>query len=163
MKTLARITLVAAICFSAIGCDQATKKIAAEHLPRGEMHTFFNDVLRIGYTENTGAFLGMGSAWAPDVRFWVFVVAVGVFLLGMLGYLLVASKQSALGVAGLSLLFSGGLSNFLDRLYNNAVVDFMNMGVGSLRTGVFNVADMAIMLGGLLWILSQRQSHKAAG
>ena len=44
-----------------------------------------------------------------------------------------------------ALILGGGLSNMWDRiLHSGFVVDFMNLGIGSLRTGIFNVADMAI-------------------
>ena len=43
----------------------------------------------------------------------------------------------------LSLILSGGISNFYDRVVNNdAMIDFLNIGLGSLRTSVFNVAIM---------------------
>ena len=35
----------------------------------------------------------------------------------------------------------------MDRLIHGSVVDFLNVGIGPVRTGVFNVADVAIMLG----------------
>jgi signal peptidase II len=50
-------------------------------------------------------------------------------------------------MTSLTLIFSGGISNLYDRVLNNdAVIDFLNVGIGSLRTGIFNVADMANML-----------------
>ena len=53
-----------------------------------------------------------------------------------------------LQTVALSAIFGGGLSNILDRILNNGlVVDFMNMGIGSVRTGIFNIADVAIMSG----------------
>ena len=46
------------------------------------------------------------------------------------------------------MILGGGISNEYDRIFNNrAVVDFMNMGIGQLRTGLFNVADVLIMIG----------------
>ena len=48
----------------------------------------------------------------------------------------------------------GGLSNLIDRLiYDGRVTDFLNVGIGSLRTGIFNLADMAILAGALLLVL----------
>ena len=47
---------------------------------------------------------------------------------------------------GLVLFISGGASNWIDRVLRGSVVDFLNMGIGPLRTGVFNMADVAIML-----------------
>jgi signal peptidase II len=54
----------------------------------------------------------------------------------------------------LALLCGGGLANWLDRLLNGgAVTDFVSFGVGWLRTGIFNVADVAIMAGAALLLL----------
>ncbi len=59
-------------------------------------------------------------------------------------------------IAGLSLMLGGGFSNLYDRIFNNgAVVDFLNVGIVGLRTGIFNVADMALMLGAALLIYFQ--------
>jgi signal peptidase II len=54
---------------------------------------------------------------------------------------------------GAMLFLAGGASNLLDRIMHGTVVDFMNVGVGSLRTGIFNVADVALMIGVALMIL----------
>ena len=42
------------------------------------------------------------------------------------------------------------------------VIDFMNVGIGSLRTGIFNVADMAIMLGAGILVLEGWRSDNQA-
>jgi signal peptidase II len=48
---------------------------------------------------------------------------------------------------------AGGASNLIDRLiYDGYVLDFLNVGVGSVRTGIFNVADAFIMAGVILLI-----------
>ena len=144
----ARLILLAVITLLTVGCDQATKALAAQHLIRGEVHSHLFDTVRIIYAENSGAFLGLGGHLSSEARFWVFVVLVGLFLLGLAAYTLVGRGLTRAPVVALALLFAGGLSNFYDRLFNNgAVIDFINMGVGPLRTGIFNVADMAIMLG----------------
>ena len=49
------------------------------------------------------------------------------------------------GVARLALLLAGALGNLIDRIrWDGLVIDFLNLGIGPLRTGVFNVADMAV-------------------
>lgn len=51
-------------------------------------------------------------------------------------------------VVARSLVLSGGLGNLVDRIINDGrVIDFMNIGIGSLRTGIFNVADVCITVG----------------
>lgn len=62
----------------------------------------------------------------------------------------------------MALFVAGGSSNLLDRLTRGSVIDFMNVGLGPLRTGIFNVADMAIMLGaGLVMLASYRPNVDA--
>jgi signal peptidase II len=38
------------------------------------------------------------------------------------------------------------------------VTDFLNVGIGNLRTGIFNIADMAIMTGALLLLWKLRSA-----
>jgi signal peptidase II len=62
----------------------------------------------------------------------------------------------------LTLFFAGGASNLIDRIYRGSVIDFMNVGIGGLRTGIFNVADLAIMLGMALLIVAHFQPRQTA-
>jgi signal peptidase II len=61
----------------------------------------------------------------------------------------------------------GGIGNLIDRaLHQGAVVDFMNVGLGNLRTGIFNVADVALTGGAIalaLWGLADYARTKRAG
>jgi signal peptidase II len=78
-------------------------------------------------------------------------------LAALLLYLFVSRPQNPLVGVSIALVVGGGVSNLIDRLrYGGYVVDFLNVGIGSLRTGIFNVADMAIMAGVLLWAFSDR-------
>lgn len=154
-----RLLVIFLITLPCIGCDQATKLLAAEHLPKFQMTSYFNDILRVGYTENTGAFLGLGNNLSEQTRFWLLVVLVGMFLSALFIYLVSNSKQHLTSLIALTLVFSGGISNFFDRVVNNgAVIDFLNIGVGSIRTGIFNVADIAIMLGVFLLLFAQSEN-----
>lgn len=83
---------------------------------------------------------------------------VGVLLLILTAYLLLNRDLHRLELVAGALIIGGGTSNLLDRLLNNgAVVDFLNVGIGPLRTGIFNVADMTIMLGVAVWLLIKRE------
>jgi len=159
MEVWKRILTIFIVTISCVGCDQSTKALASEYLPKGQMSSYLNDIIRIGYTENIGAFLGLGSNLSEGVRFGIFVVLVGAFLFSLLAYLIFNSKQHLSPLIAFSLIFSGGLSNFYDRAFNNgAVIDFLNIGVGSLRTGIFNVADIAIMLGVFMLLFVSNQN-----
>ena len=148
MGVLRKAVLITAVLFSCVGCDQVTKTVAKSCLVTPQPVYLMGDILRFQYTENTGAFLGLGAQLPETVRFWSFIIFVGLVLLGVLWFIWRSHELNRLSVLGGSLVVGGGFSNLLDRLFNDgAVVDFMNMGVGDLRTGIFNVADMAIMVG----------------
>ncbi|WP_036801774.1 signal peptidase II [Photobacterium marinum] len=154
MDICKRIQVVFLVSLSCIGLDQATKILASQELSKNVMISYLSDLLRVGYTENIGAFLGLGNTLSDEYRFGFFVIAVGTFLLGLLAYIVTSSKQNLSSLIALSMVFSGGFSNFYDRVTNNgAVIDFLNVGIGSVRTGVFNVADVAIMIGVLMLLL----------
>ncbi len=149
-----RIALVAIVA-SCIGCDQAAKRVAVDELTGRERISLLGDTVRVELTENTGAFLGLGADWPPAVRFWVLVVATSVFLAFMAHHLFRLGAGQRLHALGAALVLGGGLGNLIDRVaHDGRVVDFLNVGVGSLRTGIFNVADMAITGGVALWMVA---------
>jgi len=43
----------------------------------------------------------------------------------------------------------------MDRVARGSVVDFINIGIGDLRTGIFNVADMALMIGVIIVVIAE--------
>jgi signal peptidase II len=149
-RRLQFISLVIVLC---VTLDQATKVLAQNLLKDQPRQEFLGGTFRLQYMENPGAFLGLGSSFSEPVRFWIFVACVSVVML-LMGRALLKEARMNLGysvgwTSGLALLFSGGLGNLIDRIIRGqgTVVDFMNVGFGSLRTGVFNVADMAILAG----------------
>ncbi|MBE0387757.1 signal peptidase II [Pseudoalteromonas luteoviolacea] len=146
------IALVCAICLI---LDQGTKWWASDYLVPWQMTSYWGDIVRIGYTENLGVFLSFGADFTPLQRTLFFVIAIGVFLSALMGYMLKSHDLTKLQVTSLSLIFAGGLGNLIDRVLNQgAVIDFINVGVGSLRTGIFNIADVAIMIGAVIIILA---------
>ena len=64
-------------------------------------------------------------------------------------------------LSGASLVLAGGASNWIDRLVRGSVIDFMNVGIGRLRTGVFNVADVAIMAGVTCIVVSRLRAGRS--
>jgi signal peptidase II len=157
-----RLALLIAIV-TTIGCDRVTKHVAAITLSDGPSRSFLADTFRLVYAENTGAFLGLGQDWPRPVRSAVFGVGNALLLIALV---VVArrgnwSRRALLGVA---LFVAGGASNLVDRITYGMVIDFMNVGIGSLRTGIFNVADMAITLGaGILAIEGYRSTNDLRG
>ncbi|AQA20198.1 signal peptidase II [Halioglobus japonicus] len=156
---LKRAFLVAMIALSVVGCDQTTKHIAQSQLAHDKSHSYFYDSFRLTYAENTGAFLSLGSKLPDTTRFAIFSILVGGMLLGAIIYTLTSPSLTSLEQFGWSVVIGGGLGNLHDRIFNNgAVIDFLNLGIGSVRTGIFNIADMAILLGIALILWPKRRA-----
>ena len=156
-----RLALLIAVV-STIGCDRVTKHVATMVLAGGEVHSYLADTVRLEYVENTGGFLGLGADLPDAWRTTLFTAINGVVLLVMAVEALRFRWRGWL-LTGVCLVLAGGASNWVDRVARGTVVDFMNLGVGPLRTGVFNVADVAIMLGVAALALSGfRSTHNAS-
>ncbi len=140
MKFIKRTIFILFILFFCVGCDQATKSLAKQSLPKLEVIRLLNDTFRLQYTENPGAFLGLGTNISQKVRYWVFTILVGIFLSGLLIYQLLTIHLSKYQTMAMSLVLGGGFGNLIDRVYNNGqVIDFMNLGIGSIRNiGIYH-------------------------
>jgi len=143
-----KLMLIGITSLISIAIDQWTKYLATRYLLGREEISWWSDFFVLTYSINHGAFLGLGSSLPEQVRDLIFSGLVGLFLIGFTVYTLRDNSMNNLQNLACGLVLSGGFSNLYDRITNNGgVVDFMNMGIGSLRTGIFNVADMAIMAG----------------
>jgi signal peptidase II len=138
-----------------VGCDRVSKHFAARELAERPRQSFLADTVRLEYAENTGAFLSFGETWHPVARLGVFTIGTGLILCGMVAAAF-RFRLSDPALVGLAFYFAGGASNLVDRVVRGSVIDFMNVGVGPLRTGIFNVADMAILLGVGIFIFTSR-------
>ncbi len=158
MSKLKRVIIILFVVLSCAGCDQSTKYLATQNLVKGEVSTFAGDIFKLQYVENSGAFLGMGNSLSEKQRFIFFSVAVSIVLGILFLYTLLSVGLSSFSVISLSIILGGGLSNLHDRFINSgAVVDFLNIGIGTLRTGIFNIADVFILVGVSMFLL---HSHK---
>jgi signal peptidase II len=154
-----RLALLA-IVVATIGCDQASKHVASARLVDGQRQSYLGDAVRLEYSENPGGFLSLGADLPGWARTAVFSGGSAILLIASV-FSALWHKLGRLALLGLWLWFGGAASNLLDRVGDGRVVDFLNVGIGPLRTGIFNVADMAIMLGVALLIAGLRVMQNA--
>ncbi len=153
---MGRAAIISLVLFFSIGCDQVTKIGARKYLQDRETMSFLGDTFRLTYVENHGAFLGLGSTLPELARTIIFTVFVTGFLIALLVWVIRTPSLTKLSLVSLSLLAGGGIGNVIDRLIQNGgVTDFMNMGIGPVRTGIFNVADVWIVIGAALLFFSK--------
>lgn len=143
--------LLAVLC---VGCDHATKHIAESWLAGAGVVSYLGDVVRFELVENPGAMLGLGARLPEGPRELILVWLVPA-VLGVLCVQFVRSPETQpRELFALALIAGGGLSNWLDRLmHQGTVTDFVSLGIGPLRTGIFNLADVSVMAGVALLLL----------
>jgi signal peptidase II len=155
MVRTGRLVVLLALVVATIGCDRVTKHVARVALEGAPRLSLLGDTVRLEYAENTGGFLSLGANLPPAVRTAVFTVGTGLALAAMLGAALFM-RWTAWQLVGISLFMAGSASNLADRVMRGTVVDFLNVGIGPVRTGIFNVADVAVLAGMclVLWRVS---------
>jgi len=144
--------------------DVLTKAWAVQALvPRHVPHRIIGDVLRFTLSYNPGAAFGMSVGSAS--RWFFGVLAVGIIVL-MLRVTRDLVRVSWLGSVGLPLVLGGAVGNLIDRVRGDqGVVDFIDIGVGTVRFWTFNIADMGVSIGAAclviaLWRLDAAESRE---
>jgi len=137
-----------------IGCDQVSKNVARKSLEYYERTEVIGQYFVLTKIENKGAMLGAFSSLPEDVRFVVLGIVPAIVLLLGLGLLLRQEKTHIIRIVGFCLVIGGGAGNIIDRLLYGSVTDFMILSTGQWQTGIFNMADVSVMLGTLLVLVS---------
>lgn len=132
--------------------DQITKIIVTKLFTYGEslpVTSFFNMVL----VYNKGAafsFLANQGGWQ---RYFFSVLGIGAAL--FIVYLLTKHRGQRLFCWALALILGGAIGNVIDRLLYGHVIDFLDFHVGGWHWPAFNVADSAICIGAVLFVIDE--------
>ena len=153
------VSAILVIClFCLVGCDQVTKGIARHELGAGESIALIGGFVRLTYAENPGTFMGLGAELDDIWRWSIYIGSSVVVLISLVLVFLYADHLDRALTIGLLLILSGAVGNLADRFMNQGrVIDFIVLGLGGLHTGVFNVADVFITVGVVLFLVGSRQ------
>lgn len=139
--------------------------IVVPHVP----HRVIGDAVRLTLAYNTGAAFSMSLGPYSRYIFGAFAVVALVILWRLYRE---SKPDDRLKPLALGLAWGGAAGNLIDRIRSPlGVVDFIDIGAGSVRFWTFNVADSAVTVGAILlgWVLlqedrrQQRQERKAEG
>lgn len=122
--------------------DRLTKFLISQNFELGQSYKVIKNFFHITYTRNTGA----GFSILEGQMLFFYVITIITFII--LAYLYFKEKDIFLKIS-ISLIFAGALGNFYDRIKFNYVIDFLHFIFGNYNFPIFNVADMAITIGGL--------------
>lgn len=134
-----RWLLFIVIAVTVVAVDQLTKAWVTGAI--GQPGTGFSVLgtwLNFVYGQNSGILFGMVPQSAG---------AFAIVSLVVIGLIVVYHQKAGRGVVmsvATSLLLGGAIGNLIDRLHYGAVVDWIDMGIGTWRFWTYNVADAAI-------------------
>ncbi len=138
-----------AIIASVVALDRISKHLIERHIPLDESLDVIPGFFRLTHLQNPGGafsmFAGSSAPWrTPALILFAVAVLVVIFIV------LWRNREMNATTIALSLIFGGALGNLWDRLAHGAVTDFLDFYVGTYHWYPFNIADSAIVAGGLL-------------
>jgi signal peptidase II len=138
--TRAAVLLLTALAI--LIADQLTKALVVANLSLGEKARVLGDVVQIWHAQNRGAAFSLFQGGTA-----VFVV-VSILSIGMVAYFhrTMRARSPWLHVV-LGVILGGTLGNFIDRLRQGYVTDWLSVGIGDTRWPTFNVADSSVVVG----------------
>lgn len=146
-----RAKYVFPIFFTMLALDQWTKYLAVENLKGFPEISYLGGFFRLMYVTNRGAWGSLGADWPEPARKAVLIVIPILFILFLTVYLFRSKNPiKKFELIAFSFILSGGVGNMIDRIHADAVIDMLWMGFARyryLQTNVFNIADVAIMIG----------------
>ena len=143
-----RWPLFVALAAFVVVADQLAKGIVTSALDPGESVDVIGDLVRIVFGQNTGALFGLFKDNA--LMFGI----VSLVVIGLIVAYHGRATPSLYLTVTLGLLLGGAIGNMLDRVRLGYVVDFVDVGLGTIRFYTFNIADSAISLSILLLLIA---------
>ncbi|MCY1038094.1 signal peptidase II [Staphylococcus nepalensis] len=135
--------------------DQITKYIITKTMQIGDSFELIPNFLNITSHRNSGAAWGILSG-----KMAFFYIITVVILIVLIVFYIKEAKHNLLMQVAISLLFAGALGNFIDRVLNGEVVDFVDTYIFSYNFPIFNVADSSLTIGVLLIIIALLKDMK---
>lgn len=149
-----RMILILFLVFLNISCDQISKRVVRQTIEPYERIEVFKDHFVLTKVENTGAAYSLGSDLGPILKIFLLQILPVIVLLFLLRQILIKTNYSKETIIGFAFIIGGGAGNLLDRIMYGSVTDFLILDLVVIKTEIFNLADVSIMLGGVLILYS---------
>ncbi len=131
-----------------LAADQYTKYLVSTTFAYGESAELLRGFIDLQYIHNTGGAWGMLSG-----KTWILLSLTVIVMIILLVYLIKIGRKSKLMVWAVSLVLAGGMGNLIDRVFRQGnVIDFLHFEFYPTFP-IFNIADIAVVIGAGLLIL----------
>lgn len=162
IKTSWHIKIIGLIVTICIIVDQASKSLAFyyltppfKYLSNGTYSLpIINNYFDLTCSLNTGIAFGMGQNL--NIFFTIFTTII----IFSMGYFYKQFAVDNISTYGFSLIFGGAIGNLIDRIFYNAVRDFIDIHYYNHHWPIFNIADSCISIGVGLIIMSSFVQNK---
>lgn len=137
------------ISFIILLIDRIVKILVQAFLSTNKVYVIKNFFYLI-YVKNIGAAFSILEGKS------ILFILIGLTALGLIFYQV---KKRNLSNIGYSLLFGGILGNLIDRIIYGYVIDFIGFEIGSYSFPIFNIADIAIVIGAIIIVLGSDKNE----
>ena len=126
-----------------------------------KIYVIFLDKKFLGSEIFSSKFLNIQLFWNEGIAFGLFSLKQGklynfltiIIMILIILILYLAFKSNGIKKYSLLLIFGGAIGNLYDRIFYNAVPDFIDFHIGNFHWFIFNVADIFITIGVIFMIL----------
>ena len=126
--------------------DQISKLIVTKNFSVNESLVLINNFLKFTYIRNTGISFGILS----DQTYIIIIITL--FVITYIIKELISKKSNNLFILSSILILSGAFGNLIDRVFRGYVIDFISFTLLKREMAIFNIADMFITFGVIIYI-----------
>lgn len=137
------------IIIAIVALDQWSKWLIRTNFSLYQSEPIIQDFFHLTYVTNEGMAFGLEL---PGGKLILLVLTIILTIL-LAVYLWNEKDGHPLNKYGLALILSGAIGNLIDRAYFGKVVDFLDFMIGDFHWYVFNIADSAVTIGMIIYIL----------
>lgn len=141
-----------------IALDQWTKWLVVQNMVLRERIILWDPYFALLSHRNKGAAWGMLQG-----QMSLFTIITIIVIIGIIYYFHKEAKGKPMFQVGLMMLLGGAIGNFIDRLWRNEVVDFVDVLIPIINYDfpIFNIADAALTIGVVIMILFILKEERA--
>lgn len=163
MKFTKRNIFIFTTIIITIIADQVSKYLVVKHVKMGSFTPIIGDFFQLLHVKNQGAFLGMGSNLNETFRVLLLLILPLIVLGFVLRHIFKDKTLDNWSLFGFASIIGGGIANVYDRYAYGEVTDFLFMKLtDTIRTGVFNLADLSVSTGMVILVIIMLKSKNKA-
>ena len=132
-----------------VALDQWSKWAIKTSFQLYETKPVIQDFFHFTYVTNDGMAFGLSFPGGKHILLVMTILLTGFII----GFLWKEKDGHPFVKYGLALILSGAIGNLIDRLFYGKVVDFLDLMIGNFHWYIFNLADSAVTIGMVLFVL----------